>query len=44
MTSPPPPLNRRQALGALGAVSLSGLLAACGSDEQTGSSVTTTDG
>ena len=38
------PLNRRQALGALGAVSLSGLLAACGSDEETAGSVTTTDG
>jgi len=40
----PEPLNRRQALGALGAVSLSGLLAACGSDEDTAGSVTTTNG
>lgn len=41
----PKPLNRRQALGALGAVSLSGLLAACGSsDEETAGTVTTTDG
>lgn len=38
------PLSRRQALGALGAVSLSGLLAACGSDDRTTGSVTTTDG
>ena len=30
----PEPVNRRQALGALGVVSLSGLLAACGSDKE----------
>jgi protocatechuate 3,4-dioxygenase beta subunit len=40
----PQPLSRRQALGALGAVSLSGLLAACGSDEDTAGAVTTTNG
>jgi protocatechuate 3,4-dioxygenase beta subunit len=40
----PQPLNRRQALGAFGAVSLSGLLAACGSDQEPARSVTTTDG
>lgn len=37
-------MNRRQALGALGAVSLSGLLAAGGSDDETIGSVTTTEG
>jgi protocatechuate 3,4-dioxygenase beta subunit len=37
-------LNRRQALGALGAVSLGGLLAACGGDEETTGSVTSTTG
>lgn len=40
----PPPMNRRQALGAFGAVSLTGLLAACGSGDETAGSVTTTDG
>ena len=39
-----PPLNRRQALGAFGAVTLSGLLAACGSDSETTGTVTSTDG
>jgi protocatechuate 3,4-dioxygenase beta subunit len=38
-------LNRRQALGAFGAVSLSGLLAACGGDDsETTGSVTTSTG
>jgi len=40
-------LSRRQALGALGTVSLGGLLAACGDDASTGdtgATVTTTDG
>lgn len=37
-------MNRRQALGALGAVSLSTLLAACGDDETPSGSVTTTQG
>lgn len=37
-------VSRRQALGAFGAVSLSGLLAACGSDDTTSGSVTTTEG
>lgn len=37
-------MNRRQALGALGAVSLSTLLAACGDDETPSASVTTTQG
>jgi len=37
-------MNRRQALGAFGAVSLTGLLAACGSGDETAGSVTTTDG
>ncbi len=40
----PHPINRRQALGAFGAVSLSGLLAACGSDDEPAASVTTTNG
>jgi protocatechuate 3,4-dioxygenase beta subunit len=39
-----PRIDRRQALGALGAVSLSGLLAACGSDDQETGTVTTTEG
>jgi protocatechuate 3,4-dioxygenase beta subunit len=37
-------LNRRQALGALGSVSLASLLAACGSDEQPSASPSTTSG
>ena len=37
-------LNRRQALGALGAVSLSGLLAACGGDDESTGEVTTSTG
>ena len=37
-------LNRREAVASLGAVSLGGLLAACGDDSDTASSVTTTDG
>ena len=36
--------SRRQALGAFGAVSLSGLLAACGDDSDNSGQVTTTDG
>ncbi len=40
----PTPINRRQALGAFGAVSLTGLLAACGSDGETSGSVATTEG
>jgi protocatechuate 3,4-dioxygenase beta subunit len=39
-----PKMDRRQALGALGAVSLSGLLAACGSDDEQTGTVTTTQG
>jgi protocatechuate 3,4-dioxygenase beta subunit len=38
------PINRREALGAFGAVTLSGLLAACGSGDETAGTVTTTDG
>lgn len=37
-------MSRRQALGAFGVVSLSGLLAACGDDTKTSGQVTTTDG
>jgi len=37
-------LDRRQALGVLGTVSLGGLLAACGDDGSTSGSVTTTEG
>jgi protocatechuate 3,4-dioxygenase beta subunit len=37
-------LNRRQALGTFGAVSLGGLLAACGGDDGSSGSVTTTEG
>lgn len=37
-------LNRRQAMASLGAVSLGGLLAACGDDGGPSGSVTTTDG
>ena len=45
MTSNNRRMDRRQALGALGAVSLGGLLAACGSDtEQTTGQVTTSTG
>ena len=43
-TSNPRAVSRRQALGAFGAVSLSGLLAACGSDKEPTGAVTTTDG
>jgi protocatechuate 3,4-dioxygenase beta subunit len=39
-----PKIDRRQALGALGAVSLSGLLAACGRDDEDTATVTTTEG
>jgi protocatechuate 3,4-dioxygenase beta subunit len=39
-----PKISRRHALGAIGAVSLSGLLAACGDDESTSGSVTTSTG
>lgn len=39
-----PRISRRAALGSFGAVSLSGLLAACGSDDKTTGSITTTDG
>jgi protocatechuate 3,4-dioxygenase beta subunit len=38
------PVSRRQALGTFGAVTLSGLLAACGSDDETAGTVTTTEG
>jgi protocatechuate 3,4-dioxygenase beta subunit len=37
-------MDRRQALAALGTVSLGGLLAACGGDDTTSGSVTTTEG
>lgn len=40
----PKQLNRRQALGALGAVSLGGLLAACGDDDSTSRAVTSSTG
>ena len=39
-----PKIDRRQALGALGAVSLTGLLAACGGDDEETGTVTTTEG
>lgn len=39
-----PKIDRRQALGALGAVSLSGLLAACGGDDEQTGTVTTSKG
>ena len=42
--NPNPKIDRRQALGALGAVSLSGLLAACGGDDEETGTVTTTEG
>jgi protocatechuate 3,4-dioxygenase beta subunit len=40
----PPRFDRRRALAAFGTVSLGGLLAACGGDDETPSSVTTTEG
>ena len=40
----PDPINRRQALGALGGVSLAGLLAACGADGESTTAVRTTTG
>ena len=40
----PTKLNRRQALGALGAVSLGGLLAACGDEDRAGGTVTSSTG
>jgi len=38
------PMNRRQALSALGTISLGGLLAACGGDDGAGTTVRTSDG